>query len=127
MSLELINLRTGLAEALPSVEIAVRGAGGRGERGRQGWCVAFATACRVPMLPDIMELLLHMQVTVVDGDSYSESAPANYGHVRELLKNDDVGHCSASCAVSLPHERDGIPRASMRHGPGFVHLRGMAT
>jgi hypothetical protein len=31
-----------------------------------------------------------LQVSVVDGESYSEAAASNYSQVRELLKNDDV-------------------------------------
>ncbi|PNW75496.1 hypothetical protein CHLRE_12g529050v5 [Chlamydomonas reinhardtii] len=81
VSLELINLRTGLAEALPSVEIAV---------------------------------------TVVDGDSYSESAPANYGHVRELLKNDDESILLGAYQAGSKTDPDG--RLYLRMTEGLVKL-----
>ncbi|KAG2453449.1 hypothetical protein HYH02_001670 [Chlamydomonas schloesseri] len=81
VSLELINLRTGLPEALPSVEIAV---------------------------------------TVVDGDSYSESAPANYGHVRELLKNDDESILLGAYQAGSKTDPDG--RLYLRMTEGLVKL-----
>ncbi|KAG2498858.1 hypothetical protein HYH03_003050 [Edaphochlamys debaryana] len=79
--LEIINLRTGQPEALPSVEIAV---------------------------------------SVVDGESYSETAPGNYGHVKELLKNDDDSILLGAYQAGSKTEADG--RLYLRMNEGQVKL-----
>ncbi|KXZ52828.1 hypothetical protein GPECTOR_8g211 [Gonium pectorale] len=79
--LELVNLRTGVAEALPGVEIAV---------------------------------------SVVDGESYSESANTNYGHVKELLKNDDDTILLGAYQAGIKTEADG--RLYLRMNEGQVKL-----
>lgn len=123
--LELINLRTGQPEALPSVEIAVRTAyhGGCIGSGAVGGGACWQGPTAAPLEPlataadptplagvaarrvsglatfshgrsQVTPGFDNTQVSVVDGESYSEANAGNYGHVKELLKNDDVGRGS---------------------------------
>ena len=54
--------------------------------------MAFADWVARVLGPFLLTLGLHarLQVSVVDGDSYSEAAPNNFTRVRELLRNDEV-------------------------------------
>lgn len=40
----------------------------------------------------------------MDGESYSEANAGNYGHVKELLKNDDVGQGTEGTGQALKRQ-----------------------
>ncbi|GFR43768.1 hypothetical protein Agub_g4882 [Astrephomene gubernaculifera] len=63
---------------------------------------------------------VEIAVSVVDGESYSESSPSTYAHVKELLKNDDESILLGAYQAGTKTEADG--RLYLRMNEGQVKL-----